>query len=125
MEDPHGELDLLRTSGVSLAIDDFGTGYSNLAMLTKLNADTIKLDTSLMRAAESDCGLRVVLQSVLRPLSERGIKLVAEGLETRQQCSLAFEIGCHFGQGWFFGKPTSHLAISSQVRGERVMAGSN
>lgn len=121
MEDPHGELDLLRASGVSLAIDDFGTGYSNLAVLTQLNASTIKLDVSLMRAAESDFSLRRVLQSMLRPLSDRGMKLVAEGLETREQCILAFEMGCHFGQGWFFGKPQPLPAMGSPVLGDGLL----
>ena len=121
MRDPHGEMDLLRAKGVSLAIDDFGTGYSNLAVLTHLNADTIKLDISLMRAAESDINLRRILHSVLPPLSDRGIKLVAEGLETKEQCSLALNMGCHFGQGWFFGRPQPYLMSNSEPQGERTL----
>jgi len=116
MEDPHGELDLLQAEGISLAIDDFGTGYSNLAVLTQFNTNTIKLDISLMRAIESDLALRSVLQSVLRPLRDRGMKLVAEGLETREQCALALDIGCHLGQGWFFGKPQPHLIPPAQIK---------
>ena len=116
MEDPHGELGLLRASGVSLAIDDFGTGYSNLALLAQLNADTIKLDISLMRAAESDRGLRDALRNILRSLTDRGTNLVAEGLETKEQCDLALEMGCHYGQGWFFGKPQPYLMVDGQNR---------
>ncbi len=119
MEDPHGELDLLQAVGISLAIDDFGTGYSNLAVLTQFNANTIKLDISLMRAVESDLALRSVLQSMLWPLRDRGMKLVAEGLETREQCTMALEIGCHLGQGWFFGKPQPHLIADVQIQDTR------
>ena len=109
-EDPHGELHALRAEGVRLAIDDFGTGYSNLATLTRLSANIIKLDMTLVQAAGSDLALRRVIFSVLRPLRDRGMKLVAEGIETAEQRTLMAELGCHYGQGWLFGRPTLELS---------------
>jgi diguanylate cyclase len=109
-EDPHGELGALRAQGVCLAIDDFGTGYSNLATLSQLHADTVKLDMSLVRAVESDEALREVMIGLLRPLRDRGIHLVAEGIETPDQCALMAELGCQLGQGWLFGKPGPNLS---------------
>jgi len=62
---------------------------------------------------------------VLRPLSDRGIKLVAEGLETQNQCDLALDMGCHYGQGWFLGKPQPYLANHSLLQGNRISAEMN
>ena len=111
-EDRHGELHALRTEGVRVAIDDFGTGYSNLATLTRLSASIIKLDMSLVHAAGSDLSLRRVIFSVLRPLKERGMNLVAEGIETVEQSSLMAELGCQCGQGWLYGRPTPELSLT-------------
>lgn len=112
-EDWHGELQALRSEGVTLAIDDFGTGYSNLAMLTNLRADTVKVDVSLVRAAEIDIELRRIIRSLLVPLHERGMSLVAEGIETLEQRALMRELGCDFGQGWLFGRPQSRLIVNT------------
>jgi EAL domain-containing protein (putative c-di-GMP-specific phosphodiesterase class I) len=110
------ELDELKQLGVRLAIDDFGTGYSNLAMLTRLDVDSIKLDISLVRAVESEPILRQVLRSVLRPLNEVGVQMIAEGMETESQCRLVRELGCQYGQGWLFGRPQPYPAITSESR---------
>jgi diguanylate cyclase len=117
LDDPYGELHALQATGVSLAIDDFGTGYSNLATLTQFNANAVKLDMSLVSAMGADDTLRGVISSVLRPLRERGVKLIAEGIETQEQCAMVVNLGCEFGQGWLFGKPRAHLQESSQIPG--------
>jgi diguanylate cyclase (GGDEF)-like protein len=109
LDDPYGELRALQENGVSLAIDDFGTGYSNLATLTQFNANAVKLDMHLVHAMGSDDALRKVISSVLRPLRDRGVKLIAEGIETQAQCALVADLGCEFGQGWLFGKPRPHF----------------
>ncbi len=116
MEDPHGELAALRAAGIALAIDDFGTGYSNLAMLTRLNVDSLKLDVSLVHAAATEPALRQVVHSVLTPLNEIGVQIVAEGIETEAQCNLARALGCRYGQGWLFGKPQTEPARSGSIQ---------
>lgn len=110
MEDPHGELGALRARGFALAIDDFGSGYSNLSMLARITADTIKLDISFVRAIEADPSMRDLCASLLAQVSKQGAKVVAEGIETEAQHDLLLSLGCHYGQGWLYGRPASQFA---------------
>jgi diguanylate cyclase len=116
MEDPHGELGMLRARGFALAIDDFGSGYSNLSMLARITADTIKLDISFVRAIEADASMRDLCASLLAQVSKQGAKVVAEGIETQAQHDLLLSLGCHYGQGWLYGRPSAQFAPANRAR---------
>ncbi|MDA0952899.1 MAG: EAL domain-containing protein, partial [Proteobacteria bacterium] len=95
----------LAGAGFQMAIDDFGTGYSNIAQLGRLPADWLKIDRSLLVAAERSETDRAVLAAVASFGLVLGKTLVVEGIETEAQAALATELGCQVGQGYLFAKP--------------------
>lgn len=96
--------DILAT-GMKISIDDFGTGYSSLSQVANLPATTLKIDREFVKQlGESDNG-RHIVDMILR-LGERfNYEIVAEGIETEQQCSWLKQMGCRIGQGFLFAKP--------------------
>lgn len=99
------ELAPLRAAGVRLAIDDFGTGYSNLASLTRMPFDVLKIDRSFVSECVRDGSARVVVATILTMTQNLGFETVAEGVETAAQREFLLSQGCTFAQGYLFGKP--------------------
>jgi diguanylate cyclase (GGDEF)-like protein len=99
------ELAPLRAAGVRLAIDDFGTGYSNLASLTRMPFDVLKIDRSFVSECVRDGSARVVVATILTMTQNLGFETVAEGVESAAQREFLLAQGCTFAQGYLFGKP--------------------
>lgn len=99
----------LSALGVGLEIDDFGTGYSSLSQLHQLPFDTLKVDRSFVQALDA-CepdqqeGGKIV-ESILNLSSSLGIHVVAEGIETEQHWTKLAQLGCEYGQGYYFSRP--------------------
>lgn len=98
-------LTTLREAGVSIALDDFGTGYSSLAWLSQLPIDTVKLDRSYIQQMEQDARCDTLVGGFIRVFKDLGLQVLAEGIETREQCQRLLEMGCGMGQGYLFGRP--------------------
>jgi diguanylate cyclase (GGDEF)-like protein/PAS domain S-box-containing protein len=95
----------LKDIGVLLALDDFGTGYSNLSQLKRFPIDALKIDQSFVRdlaADEDDAGIVTAVIGMGKSLHMR---VVAEGVETREQLEILQEHGCPQGQGYYFCRP--------------------
>ncbi|GJD95602.1 EAL domain-containing protein [Methylobacterium iners] len=99
-------LELCRESGMGIAIDDFGTGYSSLSYLTNLPITTLKVDRAFVQAMMREPRSRKVVQTILRLADELGIPVVAEGIEAEAEAEALVAMGCAFGQGYLFGRPT-------------------
>ncbi|RXF68536.1 GGDEF domain-containing protein [Hansschlegelia zhihuaiae] len=99
------ELAPLKEVGVRVAIDDFGTGYSNLAVLTRLPIDVLKIDRGFVNDAARAEGARVVVGTVIGMAESLGLETVAEGVETAEQLDLVTSHGCTHAQGYLFGRP--------------------
>jgi len=95
----------LRRSGVSVALDQFGTGSSSLTLLRDCRVDALNIEGAFVRSLEVDGGTMAILQAITTLGRYFGIRVVAEGIETEQQCSLAEQAGCAQGQGYLFGRP--------------------
>lgn len=95
----------LRMMGCRLSIDDFGVGYSSLQRLCQLPFNEIKLDGEFVRALDDDPRFRVVVSSTLAMGEALGMTVVAEGIETPEQCQQLVELGCTEGQGYLFARP--------------------
>jgi diguanylate cyclase (GGDEF)-like protein len=95
----------LRRRGVRVALDDFGSGYNALAQLHSLPVDIVKLDSTLTDVDVSPERAGALCRSVLAICAELGIVVVAEGIETPARARALAVLGCHLGQGYFFGQP--------------------
>ena len=105
----------LCVAGVGLHMDDFGTGYSSLHTLHRFPFDTIKIDRSFIsRLGEEESSTRIV-QGIINLCKTLELKIVAEGIETTQQAALLREMGCDFGQGYYFSRPLRSCDVSALV----------
>lgn len=98
-------IDELTASGYATSMDDFCTGYSSIAMLQSLPMDTMKIDRSILLAAETDRRAAAILESVIKLGNSLGMKVLTEGIETPEQEALLIRLGCTYGQGFLYAKP--------------------
>ncbi|XGA80366.1 EAL domain-containing protein [Halomonas sp. CH40] len=98
-------LQLLREQGFAIAIDDFGTGYSSLAYLKHLPVDKVKLDRAFIRELPDSKADAAIVEAVLAMAKGMGLAVIAEGVETDNQCRFLVEAGCHAVQGFYFARP--------------------
>jgi diguanylate cyclase (GGDEF)-like protein/PAS domain S-box-containing protein len=98
-------LDGIKSMGIRLAIDDFGTGYSSLASIKRFPFDCIKIDRSFIKDIPQDPDDVAITQAIIAMAHSLRLKVVAEGVETREQLDFLTEHGCHEFQGHYFRKP--------------------
>lgn len=94
---------LIRTMGVHVSIDDFGIGHATLRYLTQLPIDGVKLDRTFVTRVDEDERPRSVVAGVVAMASARGLRLVAEGVETQQQMDALRDLGVPQVQGFLVG----------------------
>ncbi|MEO0560148.1 MAG: EAL domain-containing protein, partial [Bacteroidota bacterium] len=98
-------LESLRARGVKILVDDFGSGYSSLGLLHALPVDGLKIDQTFVADLESSPSARAVVRAVSQMTRDLELRVVAEGIETREQLGRLRELGCQLGQGFLFSKP--------------------
>ena len=97
--------DALHELGVMIAIDDFGTGHSSLGYLRNFNVDYLKIDQSFVAMIGADALSRHILDSIIELSGKLDLGIVAEGVETTEQCEYLAAQGVDFLQGYLFGRP--------------------
>lgn len=95
----------LREQGFEIGIDDFGMGYSNLAYLDALRVDYLKIDKTFVAGISSGAIGTAVLDHIIELGTERGLKIIAEGVELEEQRAALVARGVWYGQGWLFARP--------------------
>ncbi len=108
MEDTEAILKLLhriKSLGIRLAIDDFGTGYSSLSYLQQFPIDILKIDRSFVDGIETSAQKNAVARTIISLSQTLQLATVAEGVENNEQAEILRELGCEFGQGYFFARP--------------------
>ena len=98
----------LRAIGVRFSLDDFGTGYSSLSYLKRLPFDQVKIDQSFARGALENANDAAICRAIIALGHALKLDVVAEGIETEAQWAFFKGEGCHYGQGYFFGRPVPH-----------------
>ncbi len=127
-EDPtraEDQLAVLQNFGVRVAIDDFGTGWSSLAQLMALPIGTLKIDRSLITAAErlASGGTGAVLGAIVELAHTLGIRSVAEGVETAEHLRMVREAGCDSAQGYLLAHPMAAADVEKWAHRVRDAGG--
>jgi len=95
----------LRRAGLHVSIDDFGTGYSSLAALRRLPAAELKIDRAFVTDLATSEQARSIAKAIVEMAHTLGLRVVAEGVETKAQRDLLVGLGCDELQGYLFGRP--------------------
>ncbi len=95
---------MFRDAGIQVSLDDFGTGYSSLSYLKRFDIDYLKIDRSFVQNLDRDPDDVVLCHAIIAMAHKLGLRVVAEGIETRQQRVLLEAAGCDFGQGFVFSE---------------------
>lgn len=109
-------LQTLRDRGVKIAIDDFGTGYSSLSYLRKFPVDALKIDQSFVRQISDKGYDTAIVTAVIGMAHSLGLRVVAEGVETREELEFLRAHQCDEAQGFYFGQPVSPQQFAELIR---------
>ncbi|MEP3348587.1 MAG: phosphodiesterase [Marinomonas sp.] len=102
----HKRLRSLSQFGFSIAIDDFGTGQASLGQLVDIPANILKIDRRFIAPLPNDQRHLDIVKSTIQLAESLDMKVIAEGIETKEQANLLIALGCHTLQGYYFGKPS-------------------
>jgi EAL domain-containing protein (putative c-di-GMP-specific phosphodiesterase class I) len=98
-----------RSLGFPIALDDFGTGYSSLSYLAKFQVDTLKVDKAFVQLLLDDPRTYTITAAIVGMANQLGIPIIAEGVETVEECAALQAMHCRYGQGFLFS-PAMPLA---------------
>src|SRR5262249_35907294 len=101
---------------IELAYDDFGVGRARLRELADAPPNFVKLDRSLVHEIDQATTRQELMQALCRGITDLGILLIAEGIETPAEARVCRRLGCHFGQGYLLGHPQPASLLDSTLR---------
>lgn len=104
-EDITTKMDALKTHGIKFSLDDFGTGYSSLSYLKRLPINELKIDKSFVNDILTDPNDAAIARMIIRLAQSMELKVIAEGVETKEQRDWLEQEGCFKYQGYYFGRP--------------------
>ena len=105
----------LRVYGFSISMDDFGAGYSSLNSLKDIPLDVLKLDGEFFRGGDENGRGAVIVKEAIRLARELDMRVVAEGVERREQVDFLVSLGCDMIQGFYYAKPMPVKEFEARV----------
>jgi diguanylate cyclase (GGDEF)-like protein len=106
----------LKAVGVSVSLDDFGTGYSSLSYLKRFPIDYLKIDRSFVHDITQDSFGAGLVQAIIAMANVLKIKVIAEGVETREQMEFLRRHGCDITQGYYCSRPLAVETFTDLLR---------
>ena len=114
----------LKHMGIGVVLDDFGTGAMSLVQLTQFPVDALKIDRSLIREMQTDKTASDVVELIMTMAHKMKYRVIGEGIETARQLERLTELGCEYGQGYYFSQPMEAkgalVYMRTQVAGGRA-----
>jgi diguanylate cyclase (GGDEF)-like protein len=110
----------MREIDVGLSVDDFGTGYSALSHLKRFRFNELKIDRSFVTDIPQDAEVSAIVTAIIAMAHNLGLRVVAEGVETREQLAFLRGRGCDEYQGFFFSKPVPPAECAARMRARLV-----
>ena len=95
----------LKERGISITVDDFGTGYSSLSYLARLPIEALKIDQRFVHGLEHNSNDVAITQAIIALSHSLGLRVIAEGVETKAQFAFLKNHGCEAAQGFLIGRP--------------------
>jgi len=114
-------LSCLKDIGVSISLDDFGTGYSSLGYLKRFPIDVLKIDKSFVDDVTTSSSDAAIALSVISLAHNLHMRVIAEGVETREQVDFLTRHGCDEMQGYYFSRPLAVEAFTALLREQRPL----
>ncbi|MBR7798917.1 putative bifunctional diguanylate cyclase/phosphodiesterase [Undibacterium fentianense] len=105
----------ITAQGVKLALDDFGTGFSSLSYLKKFPIDTLKIDRSFIQGIPDDVDDCAIASAIISMAKQMKHRVIAEGVENREQFSFLQKMGCDEIQGYLFSRPLDVDAFAQLI----------
>jgi len=119
----------LKHMGIGVVLDNFGTGSTSLRGLMQFPVDALKIDRSLVRDLLTDRSASDIVELIVALAHKMNFKVIAEGIESVRQLEKLSEMGCEFGQGYYFSQPmearAALLCMRQQVAARGSAAGSD
>lgn len=101
--------------GFKFSMDDYGTGFSNTSTLIAYPFDEIKIDKSIVWSAMEDEKAMIAFKHSVAMIKDLDFKIVAEGVETKEQAKMLGDLGCDYFQGYYYSKPVSEDDFMSLI----------
>ena len=98
-------IEQLHKIGFTIEIGDFGAGNTSLKILRECNIDILKVDIGFMQNTNSPRNAHIIMKELITMAKNLGIKILAKGIEAKDQMDLLHEEGCELFQGYYFSKP--------------------
>jgi len=114
------KLSRLSKLGIEIAIDDFGTGYSSLSYLKKLPLNKLKIDQSFIRDIPKNEDDVAITKAIIALGKSLNLKLIAEGVETKEQRDFIVDNRCEYIQGYYYSKPLNSEAITRLLEANQI-----
>ena len=108
----------LRAAGFQVSMDDFGAGYSSLNSLKELQIDVLKIDADFFRGADAEERGLLIVSEVIDLAKKLNMKIVAEGIESKEQVEFLTEQECDLIQGYFYAKPMPVTEFAQKYSGQ-------
>jgi EAL domain-containing protein (putative c-di-GMP-specific phosphodiesterase class I) len=105
IESTESALHAIAGMGIKLSIDDFGTGYSSLSYLSRFPINTLKIDQSFIKEISDSPENSAIVSAIIHMGRSLNRRVIAEGVETRDQLDFLLRKNCDEGQGNFFSPP--------------------
>ena len=109
-------LEELKALGVRMVIDDFGTGYSSLSYLERFPVDYVKIDYSFVAKLGEEPGAAALVSGMIRLAHSLSLKVIAEGVETKEQLERLQGLGCDIAQGHYFSESLPGKAVGTLLK---------
>jgi diguanylate cyclase (GGDEF)-like protein/PAS domain S-box-containing protein len=110
-------LEEIQDLGVRTILDDFGTGYSSLLYLERFPVDYIKIDRSFVGGLGQYSGAEMLVSAIINLAHTLGLKVIAEGVETEEQCERLRSMSCDLAQGHLFSEPLTAKGVADLLVG--------
>ena len=108
--------------GTHLALDDFGSGYNSELSLLVLSPKYVKVDMNIVRDIDKDSNRQKLLENILSYCKNRGIKIIAEGVETKEEMISLMEFSIDYMQGYYLGKPNLDPQATNKKAKEEIQS---